>query len=126
MAKCDWCGGYTSEPLGFDDFEEEFCSRRCFDQFITRGYRPTKKEGCFVATACYGDYEHPVVKDLRIFRDGFLKNKAWGNAFINWYYDKGPKYAKFIEKKIIIKMLIRSLIIRPIHITFGVFGYYKS
>lgn len=55
---------------------------RCFDQFVTRGYKPTEKSGCFVATACLGDYNHPVVLDLRRFRDEFLKRKTWGRHFM--------------------------------------------
>jgi hypothetical protein len=56
------------------------------------------------------------VKDLRVFRDGFLKNKAWGNAFINWYYDKGPKYANIIEKSIFLRFISRLFIIIPLHL----------
>lgn len=83
MSKCNWCGEHTSDPLSFDNYEEEFCSMRCFDQFLTRGYKPTKRSGCFVATACLGDYNHPVVLDLRRFRDEFLKEKLGvGNSLL--------------------------------------------
>jgi hypothetical protein len=126
MAKCDWCGFNTSDPLEFDDFQEKFCSRRCFDQFITRGYRPTKKEGCFVATAVYGDYNHPIVMDLRIFRDSTLQQSMVGRRFIDIYYKRGPKFAKFIERKVIINTFIRIFLIRPIHFMLGVFGFYKK
>tara|TARA_R110002096_G_scaffold44526_13_gene120551 strand:+ start:147818 stop:150166 length:2349 start_codon:yes stop_codon:yes gene_type:complete len=52
---------------------------------------------CFVATATYGNYDHPFVKILRVFRDDTLAHFAWGRGFINWYYDNSPALAGFIE-----------------------------
>jgi tetratricopeptide (TPR) repeat protein len=50
--------------------------------------------GCFVATAVYGNYEHPDVRQLRRFRDETLRHAAWGRAFIVWYYRCGPGLAE--------------------------------
>ncbi len=52
---------------------------------------------CFVATATYGNYDHPFVKILRVFRDDTLAHYAWGRGFIDWYYDNSPALAGFIE-----------------------------
>jgi len=52
---------------------------------------------CFVATATYGNYDHPFVKILRVFRDDTLAHSAWGRGFIEWYYDNSPALAGFIE-----------------------------
>ncbi len=51
---------------------------------------------CFVATATYGNYDHPFVKILRTFRDDTLAHNAWGRGFIQWYYDNSPELAAFI------------------------------
>lgn len=126
MSKCNWCGEHTYDPLSFDNYEEEFCSMRCFDQFLTRGYKPTKRSGCFVATACLGDYNHPVVLDLRRFRDEFLKRKTWGRQFITWYYAKGPIFAKKIVKSTTIKRAVYILLIKPLHLTTSAYFWFEE
>jgi len=75
-----------------------------------------KKEGCFIATAAMGNYEHPVVIDLRLFRDNWLLEKKWGVSFTSWYYTHGPKAAKIIEKSIVLKKLTFLLIVKPLQI----------
>lgn len=121
MSKCRWCGGYTDEPLSFDNYEEKFCGMRCFDEFVSRGYKPTEKSGCFVATACLGNYDHPVVLDLRRFRDEFLKRKTWGRHFITWYYAKGPIFAKKIVKNTVLKSVVYFFLIKPLHLTISAY-----
>ncbi len=73
-----------------------------------------EKKGCFIATATMGDYNHPSVIILRDFRDNFLMKKAWGVTFVNWYYIKGPFYAKIIEKSMLLKKLSYWLIVKPL------------
>lgn len=52
---------------------------------------------CFVATAAYGDYDHPYVKVLRRFRDETLAPTGWGRDFIAWYYAHSPPWADFLR-----------------------------
>lgn len=122
MAKCDWCGGYTSDPLVFEDYEEQFCSRRCIDEFITRGYSLKKKEGCFIATAVYGNYDHPMVQDFRFFRDFTLKKSSIGRKFISFYYKNSPSIAQRIESHSTLKTGIRVMFLSPIHWGLRMFG----
>ena len=72
------------------------------------------KKACFVATATMGDYNHPVVVQLRDFRDSYLIKKTWGLSFINWYYSNGPFLAKIIERNYFLKKLSYWFIIRPL------------
>jgi len=72
-----------------------------------------KKEGCFIATVCYGDYEHPVVVHLRLFRDQQLEPTGWGRAFIRWYYKWGPSVAAFISRSNFLKKVVRVAVIQP-------------
>jgi tetratricopeptide (TPR) repeat protein len=74
------------------------------------------KAECFIATATLGDYEHPVVIDLRIFRDEWLLKRNWGIRFTNWYYTHGPKAASIIEKSIILRKLSFILFVKPLQI----------
>ena len=64
-----------------------------------------KKEGCFVATAAMGSYNHPEVIELRIFRDNWILEKKWGKGFVTWYYHYGSIAAKFIEKSLVLKKI---------------------
>ena len=52
--------------------------------------------GCFVATASYGDYNHPFVKILCLFRDKYLLTNHWGQHFVEWYYKNSPILSKVI------------------------------
>ncbi|SMH37801.1 calcium-binding protein [Maritimibacter sp. HL-12] len=53
---------------------------------------------CFVATAAYGDHGHPDVVFLRAFRDHWLVHRAWGRAFIAFYWRVGPKMARPVRR----------------------------
>jgi hypothetical protein len=75
-----------------------------------------KKGACFIATAAMGDYDHPVVVDLRMFRDNWLLKRNWGVQFTNWYYTHGPKAARIIEKTIILRKFCYFVLIKPLHI----------
>ena len=63
-----------------------------------------------------GNYNHPVVLDLRNFRDSWLLKREWGVSFTTWYYRHGPKAAKLIEKSIILKTMAFILIVKPLQL----------
>lgn len=74
-----------------------------------------KKEGCYIATAVYGDYDAPEVLVLREFRDKVLKKTKLGCLFIKIYYVISPKLAcklktnEFINGKI--KLLLDRMVL---------------
>lgn len=74
---------------------------------------PDTKNGCFVATACYGDYEHPVVQELRDFRDNCLETSVAGQALVRWYYRWSPPVASLIAKSNARKAIAKTFIIVP-------------
>lgn len=74
------------------------------------------KGGCFIATAAMGDYDHPVVVDLRMFRDNWLLKSEWGVNFTNWYYTHGPKAAVVIERSVVLKRLTFIFIVKPLQL----------
>jgi hypothetical protein len=55
--------------------------------------------GCFVATAAYGDRQHPDVVDLRRLRDEILVGCAAGRTFIRIYRAIGPRLARVVEPR---------------------------
>ena len=69
---------------------------------------------CFIATATMGDYNHPVVIDLRNFRDNWLVKRKWGIRFRDFYYSNGPKAAHFIAKSKILRKFSLFLVIKPL------------
>jgi hypothetical protein len=73
------------------------------------------KEGCFIATACYNDYDHPIVYQLRDFRDYFLNKKKWGRKFISFYYKNSPRYAKVIKSNNYLKHFFKIALIKPLY-----------
>ncbi|MCS7180599.1 MAG: hypothetical protein NZ891_04530, partial [bacterium] len=69
--------------------------------------KPTRDSGgCFIATACFGNYNHPIVKILREFRDRFLLTNKMGKIFVKWYYIHSPKYAEIIAQNSILKGVV--------------------
>lgn len=72
------------------------------------------KTGCFVATACYGDYDAAEVLVLRNYRDNVLLKTIFGRTVVSVYYRLSPPIARFIEKSELLKTFIRKNILVPI------------
>lgn len=73
-----------------------------------------KKEGCFIATAAYGDYDHPKVQILRQFRDEILRRSKLGDNFIRLYYRASPNLANTIRSSNRKRAITKFLIIYPL------------
>ncbi|MBX7231441.1 MAG: hypothetical protein K1X29_05090 [Bdellovibrionales bacterium] len=76
----------------------------------------SKDLNCFIATAAYDSPFHPLVTDLRTFRNHFLLPFKMGRKFINWYYSWSPKAAWWLKKHPQWKPMIQSLLV-PIWIS---------
>ncbi len=68
------------------------------------------EQGCFVATATYGDFHHPYVKILRKFRGDFLLKSLMGKQFTKLYYRYSPPLASLIEKRPFLKNISQSIL----------------
>ena len=84
-----------------------------------------KKSGCFIATAVMNNYDHPLVIDLRLFRDNWLLKKDWGKKFTESYYTHGPKFAEVIEDSKFLKFIAFIFIVKPLHVLVKLFGVHK-
>lgn len=89
-----------------------------YDEWINSIIPPgsEKKGGCFIATAAMGDYNHPVVMDLRLFRDNWLLKRDWGVKFTNWYYTHGPRASSIIDKSLVLRKLTFIIVVKPLQI----------
>ncbi|WP_263818935.1 J domain-containing protein [Salinibacter sp.] len=107
---CPHCGEeYVVEKKPHDWTECPHCNGRA-----DSSGNPTQNTsgGCFVATAVYGDYDHPDVRRLRRFRDETLRHAAWGRMFIAWYYRYGPGLAKRLKGHQYLKRSVRWTLAR--------------
>jgi len=68
-------------------------------QKLAEELRAGKKSGggCYIATACYGSYDHPDVMVLRRFRDERLMASPMGRALVRIYYVLSPTLADRLE-----------------------------
>lgn len=70
--------------------------------------KPKQKEGCYIATMAYGDYDHPQVVILRDFRDKVLLSTCLGTVFVRLYYWLSPKLVKILKDHKKTNTLIRK------------------
>lgn len=75
---------------------------------------PSNNSGCFIATACYGNYNAPEVIALRQFRDEKLLNTFFGIVFVKLYYSVSPFFAQLISKSDLQKKWVRQYFLEPI------------
>ena len=70
----------------------------------------SSKEGCYIATAVYGNYDAEEVLILRKFRDTFLKKYFLGRSFIKFYYTISPSLAKKLKPNNVITKFIKKIL----------------
>lgn len=92
--------------IGLPPEDEEDQNRDEDDRQEAEGANGT----CFVATAAYRDPWHPDVVFLRAFRDQWLVNRAWGRAFIAFYWCVGPVMAGPVRRHARLARPFRALI----------------
>ena len=77
--------------------------------------RITRKSGpCFVATACYGDFDHPDVAALRRWRDEALLPTPAGRCFVRLYYAAGPALARALARHPRLAAAVRRRVLAPL------------
>ena len=113
-----------TNPATFNQFTKKLKQDRpeiydkCKDVFSASGSNTSdtnNNSGCFVATATMKNYNHPIVLDLRNFRDLFLLKSWYGRLFVKSYYLVGPFFARLISKSKLLRSLSFNLLIVPIH-----------
>jgi tetratricopeptide (TPR) repeat protein len=111
------CSGYRelfSNPNENDrEFKEIVNSLRGNDSKKQNFHSSAKKdqEGCFIATAAYGDYDNSYVLIFRNYRDDVLKKRYLGRIFISLYYKISPPIAVLIKRSEILKKITRKILL---------------
>ena len=78
----------TGTPVNEEDFWERY----------KRAGGTATGDYCFVATAAYGDIDHPHVRVLRTFRDEVLLPSEAGRALVASYYKHAPQPASWLAR----------------------------
>lgn len=84
----------------------------CYEQNVPEHKRV--KEGCYIATVCYGSYDHPDVLILRQFRDNILDKTFLGRQLIDAYYMGSPKIARWLHSKHYVNFVVREGVLKPL------------
>ena len=132
MSNCTWCNGPDGSKWNVEidgkkfKSQQLFCSLKCKSEYDNEYGINWEKSGCFIATAVYGDYDHPIVQDLRFFRNQSLYTTTIGRKFVHYYYKYSPKYADRIQAQPVLKTVIRILFIKPLHFTLKHAGFIKK
>lgn len=50
------------------------------------------------------------MKILRKYRDDYLLQTGWGAAFVRFYYKYSPPVARYIEKREMLKAVVRCML----------------
>jgi hypothetical protein len=73
----------------------------------------SKRSGCFIATAVYGDPEAPEIEVLREFRDLILARSKFGREFVNVYCWLSPPIASLIQRSARSRTALKRSLIKP-------------
>lgn len=73
-----------------------------------------KQDSCYIATACYGSYDHSDVRVLRRFRDEHLLPSPIGKHMVTLYYTVSPKLAAWIGRNRLLSKIIRQRFLEPL------------
>lgn len=82
--------------------------KNCYKEGVRTSRNPNNKEGCFIATLCYGNYDAEEVLILRDYRDNYLKKYLVGRIFIRSYYWISPYVVHFLKDHNRTTQLIRK------------------
>ncbi len=71
-----------------------------------------KTGACFIATAACGNYRHPIVFELILFREKCLRPYVWGRAIISLYQILSPPIADIIRENKILRTMVKRLLFK--------------
>jgi hypothetical protein len=86
-SKYTFTSGYNS------DVKYNLC-KDCYNTGKAMSINPANDQsGCYIATACYGDFNSPEVLFFRQYRDNVLIKNSLGKFLVRLYYIFSPKVA---------------------------------
>lgn len=89
-------------------------AQKLLSQLLPLKKATQSKGGCYIATACYGSYDHPDVRVLRRFRDEHLMTSALGWLFVRFYYKVSPPLADRMGHAKWLSKAVRKRLLEPL------------
>jgi len=71
----------------------------------------SRKGGCFIATAAFGDADSGYVQVLQTYRDRHLQKTVAGRIFISCYYRFSPVLAHWISRSGLARRMTRRVLV---------------
>lgn len=85
-----------------------------FDLISIETFVPEKKkEGCFIATVCYGSYDTEELIILRNYRDNILLKTVIGKIFVKFYYLFSPSFARLLTHSKFLTNILKKYFLTP-------------
>lgn len=110
----EFCDYFTEEALQQDDVKE--LVQRLKNQVNEENEKAKNaSEGCYIATAVYGNYDAPEVLVLRNFRDSVLLKSFWGRIFVKIYYFMSPPLANRLKNYDWLNNKVKSILDKFVH-----------
>lgn len=72
-------------------------------------------DGCYIATACYGDFNAPQVLVFRQLRDNFLIKSSSGLKIVKLYYQYSPYWAEKLKIHSLLNKIVKSVFLDPVY-----------
>jgi hypothetical protein len=102
---------FDNPPGGADQPMNWICTA-CQQRYFSKA--TTGKRGCFIATACCGSPDSPVVMELTRFRDDVLIHFWLGRRIVALYYRLSPPIAQFLSRNSVARAMVKSVVIIPV------------
>lgn len=109
-------GKYTFTSGSNRDIKFSIC-KGCYRIGNQNSLNPDNKEGCFIATLCYGDYNSKEVIMFRNYRDTYLNKSFIGRIFIITYYLISPMIVRIIANHDFLIQFIKNYFLQKIYIS---------
>lgn len=104
----------TAERLKSQNLASKITSEHTTASGTTRIEITHKTRPCYIATACYGDPDHPDVRVLRRFRDERLLPARWGRAAVTLYECLSPPLARRLRPEGWFSGFVRRALLKPL------------
>lgn len=109
-------GGWVRYGIDGKTLVDPSCIRPGMEKAVYREPGAKTKEGCFIATAVYGDSDTVELHVLRSFRDTILLRYQLGRMCVNLYYKWSPPVASYLARNELPRRIVRTMLDRVVRL----------
>jgi hypothetical protein len=104
----------TPTPSATYEKTDGLCMK-CYYERKPESTSSSNNKGCYIATACYGDFNSPQVIAFRNFRDNYLLKNIIGVSFIKFYYRYSPYWAIKLKNHYLLNRIVRKVFLDQVY-----------